>query len=542
MPIRNGEYVQRTDQEVFETVVSDLLGEEPDANPRAESTYTYALLWAFAQTIAQNQEQSLQDVYEAAYVVDADGVNLTKKARNLGVIRQDAQQATGVVTFSRDTSASTDYTIPTGTIVETLDADPVQFETTTTAVIEGDSSQVDSAEYTTSKTTYTTQTQHTVNTAYRDSIDVSADIKSSNSSYTASVEIVDATNNNPVVTTSTSSTSYQAVGPTSYDVSSYTSEITVEYRLKISDSSYTASVANATLDAPGQTGADASIEAVSGGSDGNVGPASIQVMPSPPTGVDSVSNDEPTGDPSLMDTNGDPFRVGRDRESDSQLRQRVLDTDATGEGPSADGVELALADTEGVVSTHVNTNQKNSTVDGLDPYHTEVVAYGGDVYDIGRTLYETMSATTALRLQGGVNGTKESTSIYSQLYDQTLTIPITRPTLKTFTVDVDVVHTESYTGDVAVADAIVAYVGGTYADDSTTTGLGVGDNVLVNEMENRVEDVQGVDYANITLVDADGDGTDDTTTDNDGVPVLAVSNSEVSRVDADDITASTTAR
>lgn len=429
MPIRNGSYVKRSTQEQFETVADELLAQEGDANPRAPSTYTYALLWAVVSTLADNQEQALQDVYQSAYVVDATEEELSKKARNLGVLRQTAQRATGVVEFSRGSAATTDYTIPSGTVVETLADNPVQFETTTTATL-----------------------------------------------------------------------------------------------------------------TEGSTSVQATVEAIEGGSDGNVGPNSIQAMPSPPTGVEAVTNPDPTGDPSFTDTEGNPLRTGRDREGDDELRQRVLDTNATSQGPSGDGVQLALASTEGVISTHVNTNQESTANNGLDPFHSEVVVYGGDVYDVARTLYETMSATSLLRLQGGVNGTLESTTIYSELFDQNITVPITRPSLKTFTVDVDVVHTDSYGGDVSTKDAIVEYVGGTYADDSTTTGTGIGEDVLVNEMENHIEDVQGVDYADVTLVDANGDGTDDASTDEDGVPILAVSNSEVARIDADDVTITTTAR
>lgn len=428
MPIRNGDYERRDEEGVFESLVTELLDEEPDANPRADATYTNALLRAIAATIAQNQEQSLQHIYRAAYVQDAEGTELTKKARNLGVIRRPARTATGVVTFSRDENASSDITIPAGTVVETLSNNPVQFETTTTATIESG-----------------TQT------------------------------------------------------------------------------------------------ASATVEAQAGGSQGNVGANAIQSLPSPPVELE-VTNNEPTGDPSLTDTTGDPLQAGRDEEDDETLRQRVLNTDASDEGPSASGIELALANVPDVISAHINTNQDTTATNGLDAYHSEAVVYGGDVYDIAYTLYETMSATAVLRLQGGVNGTKETTTVYSDLLDQDITIPITRPTTVTFDMDIDVVHTNTYAGDVAVKDTIVEYTGGIRADDSSVIGQGIGENVLINEVENRVEDVQGVDYAAVTLVDTNSDGTDDTTTDSDGVPILEISNSEVARPDADNITVNTTAR
>jgi hypothetical protein len=368
-------------------------------------------------------------VYRSAYVEDAEGENLTKRCRNLGIIRKDAVAATGVVEFSRDSAASTDYTIPSGTLVETLGDEVVTFETVGQVTL---------------------------------------------SSGTSSVK--------------------------------------------------------------------ATVRGVEPGADTNVGPNAIQVMPSPPTGVDSVTNPSATGDPSLTDTNGDPLVQGRDREDDDELRKRTLEIDATGEGPSGDGIEIAVENTEGVVGSTLKTNQTPNTVNGLGPYETELVVYGGDAFDIATTLYETMSITGLLRLVGGVNGTSDQETVYSELLDEDVTIPFSRATETNLTLEIDVVHTSTYDGDTVVKDTVVNYIGGTYADDTETTGLTIGVNVLVNEIENRIEDVQGVDFADVTLLDADSDGNDDTTTDADGVPVYSVADSEVAQVDADDITLTTTAR
>jgi len=49
-----------------------------------------------------------------------------------------------------------------------------------------------------------------------------------------------------------------------------------------------------------------------------------------------------------------------------------------------------------------------------------------------------------------------------------------------------------------------------------------------------------VQFADITLVDDNGDGTDDSTTNSDGIPIYEVSDSELARVDADDITVTET--
>ncbi len=429
MGLTDDGYVPEDTDALFEDVASEVENQNSDANPRAQSTYTFALLYAFADTLAKNQEISLRDLHDAAYVITADGNALTRKCRNLGIIRQQPQKATGVVTFSRSSDATTNYTIPSGTVVETLETDPTQFETT---------------------------------------------------------ELV-------------------------------------------------------TL-ASGTQSVDATVQALEGGADGNVGSNAVQSMPSPPTGVEEVTNNNPIGDPTLTDTNGNPLREGKDRESDDQLRQRTLDTDAVSEGPSDDGIERALEDVSGLVSVNVKSNQTSSTVDGIDAYRTEVIAFGGNTVDIAQTLKETMSVTTLLRLVGGVNGTKQTASVYVDLLEQSLTVPVTRPNETNVAFTIDVVHDNTYVGAGPVKDAIVEYIGGTRTDSSTTTGLDIGEDILLNEVENIAEDIEGVDYADVTLADNNGDGTDDSTTDSDGVPILPISDTAISRLNASAVTVNETAR
>ncbi len=429
MPLTEEGYIPEDTDALFDDAATALVAENGNANPRAESTYTFALLTAFAETLSKNQEVSLEELYNAAYVVTASDEALTRKCRNLGVLRREPKKATGVVTFSRDSAATTDYTIPEGTIVETLESNPTQFETTDVVTLQS-----------------------------------------------------------------------------------------------------------------GDTTVTATIRALVGGTDGNVGANAIQSMPSPPTGIEQVTNNNATGDPTLTDTNGNPLREGKDRESDNALRKRTLDTDAVSEGPSENGIQKAIADVSGVISVNVTSNQENATVNGIGPYRTEVVVFGGNTVAIAETLVETMSATTVLRLQGGVNGTKETADVFSTLLDQTITVPITRPSKTDIQLTVSVIHNNNYVGDAVVKDAIVDYIGGTFSDSTTTTGITIGENVLLNRVENGVEDVRGVEFANVTFADTNNDGNDDRTTDGDGVPVLDISDTNVARIDATNITVNTTAR
>jgi len=419
----------RTANEVAAAIEETLQTVRPDA-PVFLGTQNYAFIQSVAQTVASQQEQALDDLYDAGYITDASGAELTKKARELGVQRQDAVAATGVIRFQRDSAASRDYVIPSGTVASTGGEDGVSFETTETTTIETDTKF-----------------------------------------------------------------------------------------------------------------AEANIECTETGAVGNVGTGTIQFLTSGSvSGVDSVTNPQPVGNTTYTLTNGETTQTrGQPREGDESLRERALESTAVGGAGTAEATELALENLEDVISADVVTNRTPNTVNNIEPWHTEVRVYGGEIGEIADRLYETLPLLTLQTLDGGANGTKETVTLPTDFYGD-ITVSITRPTEQTASVTIEVVHDAAYAGDDAVKDAVVGYVGGVTTDERTVTGLGQGDNVLINEIENVTEDVRGVEYANATVYDVSGDGTDDTTTDADGVPVYEIADSEVATVDAADITLNTTAR
>jgi hypothetical protein len=418
----------RTASEIADEIEAELQTIRPSA-PVVRGTEHYALIQSIASAF-ETTEESFTELYDAGFITDATGEELTKKARELGVQRQDAVAATGVVQFNRDSPASRDYVIPSGTVVSTGGEDGVSFTTTETVTL---------------------------------------------ASGTSSVE--------------------------------------------------------------------ANIRCTETGAVGNVGADTIQFLTSGSvSGVDSVTNPQAVGDPAFTLTDGETLQTtGQPRESDESLRERALQSTTVGGAGTAEAAQLAVENLEGVISADVVTNRTPNTVNGIDPWHTEVRVYGGEIGEIADRLYETLPLITLQTLQGGVNGTAQSVTLSTDFYGE-ITVPITRPTEQTASVTIDVVHDAAYAGDVAVKNAVVGYVGGQTVDERTVTGLGQGDNVLINEIENVTEDVRGVEYAEVTLYDVDGDGTDDTTTDADGVPVYEVADSEVATVDATNITLNTTER
>ena len=424
MQINDGEYVEQTDEEYFQYLERRLTAVKPDAATEAD-TIINGLLDGFSTTLAGTFEQNLSEVYQAGYVVDADGEELTKRANELGFTRKDAVKATGVVEFSRNQEATTDYTIDSGTVVETLTDDPIQFETT--------------------------------------------------------------------------------------------EDVTL---------------------AQGTTSVTATIQALEGGTDGNVGANTIEAMPSPPTGVGEVTNPEAIGDPSQTDTDGDPLLVGQDQEGDRELRNRILRQDGSPQSASSDDIEATLLNQDSVIDVTAKVNAKsddNTGSGGLPPYSTEVVVQGGTDSEIVETLFDTMSHIDFRRLHAGVYGTEVTYTVYDSFIEQDVTGRFSRPSVIDPQLDVDIVVTDNYSGNEAVKDELIKYTGGT-----EFVGLTLGEDVYIEQLRNSITDVDGVRGISDLVVDTNDDGTDDRTTDSDGLDILGVAQTEVVYVQPDDITVTTT--
>jgi hypothetical protein len=426
MQIRDGDYQER-DQDTFgEITALELLQRNPDASLN-DDTIINGLNEAFATTLADTVEPSFSELYDAAYIVDASGRQLTKRAEELGFIRQDAVKATGVVEFSRNQAATTDYTIPQGTVVETLAESPVQFETA--------------------------------------------------------------------------------------------EDVTLTQ---------------------GSTSVNATVRAIEGGTSGNVGANTIEAMPSPPTGIGSVTNPNPTGDPSYTDTNGNTLLIGQDREDDEELRNRVLRQDGSPGSASSDDITTAISNINSVIDAVAIVNDTGSTTDGLDPYSTEVVVQGGTVSEIIATLFETTTPIGFRRLQAGNFGTGKTDTVYDPFTESDVTGRFSRPTIRDPSTIVDIVVTDDFVGSNRVVDAIIQYTGGVDTDGDEYVGLPLGEDPYVEELRNAITDVEGVRGVTDIILDTNGDGNDDTTTDANGLRTLDIAKNEVLYLQTNDVTINTT--
>lgn len=143
MPITDDGYEKTTVEEIKETTrgaIKQLFGADADTTPKSVFS---SLTNGIARTLFDIQEDELKDVYESAYLDLATGEDLDRVVKILGIERRKAAHATGVIRFSRDSAASQDYPIQSGTIVQTDGNDPERFETTEPATLQSGNLSVD---------------------------------------------------------------------------------------------------------------------------------------------------------------------------------------------------------------------------------------------------------------------------------------------------------------------------------------------------------------------------------------------------------------
>ncbi len=104
-------------------------------------------LLRFLEIVAKREDelwQLAEDAYYAGFIDFATGQNLDRLVAILGIRRKQATKATGTVTFSRSTPATSDIVIPVGTRVSTADGSVV-FQTVDEAILQQGQTSVDAA-------------------------------------------------------------------------------------------------------------------------------------------------------------------------------------------------------------------------------------------------------------------------------------------------------------------------------------------------------------------------------------------------------------
>lgn len=583
MPIVDGEYQLSTADQIEQTLrdvarQEDNFGSNIDLTPNS----VFSSLFSTMATVQEDVDEDIQDVYQSAFLDTATGVDLDRVVAITGVTRREAQRATGYVVFANQDPVSNEYVVAEGTRIDTASSEPTRYRTTEQKFLapvqtfeENDLSAYsgDTASFTTQSTTvyngtYALEstgsgrifiaddstrrgdTYHVRQQNYNGSVQFL--LQNADDYYEVTVSDTSLTLELSEGGTVTASDSVSVTYPQSewgyYEIDLTTSQVSVTVydsadteigTVTLNETTYfegghgfAASVSGVYHDFFTMTHAAANVESVSRGAEGNSGRNALVVLPTPPNGVDSVTNPEAIGDPQLVDVTNQPLRQGQNEETDEQLRSRVRNTLTSGGAATTNAIISSLVNNvDGVTSVSVFENKTDSIVDGLPPYSFECVVLGGNSFEIASEIFDTKAVTA--QDVGGVNGTEvveTITAINGQQFD----ISFSRPSTVSVTIDVSIATTDTYIGDDSLKDMIVNYIGGQTTDGTDIIGLGVGENVYIDEVENIIvgadeTGVRGIDDANTTY-------SPTTSTDGSGLEIISVADSEVATIDATDIT------
>jgi uncharacterized phage protein gp47/JayE len=426
MPVENGEYIQRTEQEIRTALENELIKEFGADIDLTESSAFSTIIDVLASVSSNNQEQSLEEVYESAFLDTATGIDLERVVSIIGLQRRSAVNATGVQRFIASSPVTQDYTIQRGTTVQTAGDEPVEFETTESTLLEliDDFSSGDVTKYSgdTSNASVVSdanavrgnnvlELDSTANAFIYDS-ELTFDqgttfhcyVKPENNTVPAVLfglnsdnptnyyQIAfDETDNqvrlevveNGSVTTTVDTLSATITSSAFHEVEfdwNITNNIGITVfdpnenklgTLGDADNTYTSgSVGFKSIDANNTKRFDfyttsetsANIRAKEGGVVGNVGPNSVTVTPSPPNGVQETKNLYPVGDTNYEDTNQEVFAFGNDEESDEELRERAKNAVTDGGDATHDAIVSKLLNDVENV-TSVKLYENNTDID-----------------------------------------------------------------------------------------------------------------------------------------------------------------------------------
>jgi len=601
MPVQDGFYEQLTTDEIRSALESELQVEFGQNIDLTESSVFTTLANVLATVLHDNQEQSLQDVYESAFLDTAAGEALDDVVAIIGLQRRDAIHSTGVERFSATGPVVQDYPIQSGTTVQTGGDQPVEFETTEPTTLE----LIDSFEGG-SLSMYSGNTGNAsiVTDASAPQGDNVLELDATDGAhiYNDDVNVQRGTtfhaHFNPTAGTAPAVTF--AIQPTEPDtyyqvvVDDGADEVRIEYVLNDAVDTVVDTLSGAGItagdyheveitwnitgnigitlydsddnelgtaggedtelldghagfkseDATGTKRIDwyttsavsANIRALVGGVNGNVGAQSITKLPSPPSGVDTVTNLYPTGDPNYRDTTNSNFVVGTNRETDDELRDRAQNAVAGGGAATHDAIVYQLINnTEGVSSVTVYENKTDTDLTGsggLPPHSFEVVVFGGEDSTVAESIFETKAVTA--RDYSGANGTSVNVTVTADSNGQQRDIEFSRPAELNVDLTLDLVVDDSYVGDNELRDDIVTYIGGTLSDGDDVVGLGVSEDVLIDQ----IRDVVVGDDTGVIGFDSSVDGSPIEATPSittvDGLDVIDVGENEVAQSDASD--------
>jgi hypothetical protein len=276
----------------------------------------------------------------------------------------------------------------------------------------------------------------------------------------------------------------------------------------------------------GSKEAYANVRAVYGGTDGNVGADQVVVMPTPPDGVERVTNPKPIGDPNYVNRNGVANAPGEPRETDQELRDRIRKIKAAGGNATVDAIVGTMLNDVGVKSVTVfeNKTDNDRRPNGLPPASFELIIHGGDDTEIAQALLDTKAVTSWD--YGGIHGNEVTRTVRAKSNQQAFDMSFSRPPEVNPELDIYLVVNDDYRGDDFAKDEAIKYIGGEVKSGDVFGGRDTGEDIVIDQLTDRLVDsddygIKGV--ADVTSYPA-------ITNNSNGLDVIDVGGSEIARI------------
>jgi len=254
----------------------------------------------------------------------------------------------------------------------------------------------------------------------------------------------------------------------------------------------------------------AAITAVEPGQLGNVAAGTIIDIVNPNADVTDVTNPEPTGG-------------GREKETDTEFRDRFSLSVASGGSGTVESIRGVLLSVPGVRAATVIENTTNTTdSDGRPPKSFEAYVLGGQPDEIGSAIFAKKAAGIEAYGSESVTVTDLAGYPHEVRFSYAQTAPVA--------IRVTVSKNSSYPADgtALIKTAIIKYIGGEDADGQLYAGLSMGAAIIHARLVATVLTIPGVVDVNVEI------STDDGASWLEGnIPILPQS---VAQINADHIT------
>lgn len=212
---------------------------------------------------------------------------------------------------------------------------------------------------------------------------------------------------------------------------------------------------------------------------GNALAGQINVIVNPDADVVSVTNEE------------DAYS-GRDKESDTAFRERIISSIGSTEGSTTDAILGSILKLSDVKSVTIRENP-NSTEDdeGRPPHSFEVFVQGGNDQEIAETIFEKKPL--------GIQSYGTTSVSVNDIANNPHSIKFSRPKVEPIYLNISLVVNDGFSSLNEIKTGIINYIGGTDSDNTYYYGLNIGENVIHSKLVSIVSNIAGVEDVSVKV-------------------------------------------